>query len=105
MELRNEIKNILGGSIVRVTKYTMEEEEKFKDSPLNNILSVTFKDFKRVKCNFCNNICNNYCWNCEKPHCKKHAHAIFTFPIVNTLCIECFNDLQKEQRENEFNNQ
>ena len=96
MKIRDEIKDVLRGKIV-VSKYNMEEESKFKDSPLNNMLSLNLKDFKLKKCSYCEDLCTNYCWNCEKPHCNKHAHAVFSFPMINTLCVECFNDLIKDK--------
>jgi hypothetical protein len=52
------------------------------------------KDMEYKKCYACEKTNTNFCWNCEKPHCDDHARAIFTYPLVNTLCLECAQELE-----------
>jgi len=99
MELTNQLLNTLSGLRIAVTKYTIEQEKSFCNSPLNNVLSIRLKNSEVVKCYCCNRDNTNWCWNCNKPHCDKHARAVlipvgYSF-MINTLCSDCADILIK----------
>lgn len=50
-----------------------------------------------TKCAECDEINFDWCWNCEKPVCKKHGYviAIPKHNIKNSLCVECKEALTK----------
>ena len=97
-KIRSELKNVLAGKTIMLTKLSIENEKKFADSPFTTSLPITFKSFREAKCFWCENPRTNFCWNCERPHCDKHARAIFfpTLHIINTFCLECAEELEKE---------
>lgn len=96
MKIKKEIKEVLSGRMALLTKLSIQDEKKFLNSPLNNAIPIRFKNFKECNCFWCKNVRTNFCWNCNKPHCDKHARAIF-FPvgIINTFCLECSKELKK----------
>ena len=97
MKLRPEVLAIMNKKSI-LSRLTMEEESKYKDSPLYNVINIIAKDMEYVTCYKCKRTNNNLCWNCEKPHCSKHAKSIF-FPqirLINTFCLKCCKLLEKK---------
>lgn len=95
MEIRENLKEILRGEKVFLTKLTIEEEKCFPNSLLNNVLIVG--DQERVKCFWCNKSNTSWCWNCESPHCNNHSRAILIREgLINTLCLDCSEEFEKK---------
>ena len=95
MKIRDGLKETINGKIVLLNKYVIEEERSFPNSPLRNTITLSLNNQKTVKCSWCERMNTNWCWNCEKPHCDKHAKAVFIACLVNTLCEDCSKELEK----------
>ena len=98
MKIKEEIRRILNYQIT-ISRLNIEQEEKFDNSPFNenNFIPLKLNKFKIIKCHFCESDCFNYCWNCEKPHCKKHSYGVLCpGNCINTFCVECAKDFIKE---------
>jgi hypothetical protein len=103
MKIRQEITDMMlcFSKNIILSRHNFYEEKKNKYSILKNVVIIPLNGFKPIKCAYCSEICFDRCWNCGKPACEKHCHAIITSPIINTFCIECVSDLLKEYRINQ----
>lgn len=93
--INNQLLKAMSGLRIAISKLSIEQEKNFCDSPLNTALSFRFDNSQVVKCYCCDSDNTNWCWNCEKPHCDKHAKAVFCGFMINTLCSDCAERLIK----------
>lgn len=97
MKIREDIKHILSGQEILITKFSISKEKKLGNEIINNSINIKLGNIKLTKCKWCKENNTNWCWNCEKPHCDKHAKSIMikNIPIINTLCLDCAKEFEK----------
>ncbi len=95
MKIRDDLKEVLGGTTILLSKFTYNEERQYEDSPLRDAIPIRFGKSPPVKCCLCENPNIDWCWNCNKPHCGDHSRTIMFINIMNTLCLECAKELEK----------
>jgi len=97
VKINSDVRCVLEGQRVFISKYNLAKESMFIDSPIRNSLAFCIGKQQFKACEECGRRGIDSCWNCNKSICENCAYFVLFIGVglIFNVCKSCRDEILK----------